>query len=597
MTSIPEQIEEQQLAPQQRSRCDNWEITRGRNAFSRFAVGLLALLILFCGVAVPAQDASPGDEGVKESKFVQQQRERQERLRKQRELIQKRLQDLAKKEEAKKEEQRKREEAELAAANARQPERAEQAGREAAAAAASQQPGAEGDGAPSTLSVQSIQTVLYTRPLDATIYEGDRIALEYYLYNKNEVPLDHYTLAVDFPPWALKPVAIYNPAFEDMFAEQPRIELAENEGILVYSARLAQPLTLKSQPLMTVVWEGLRPVRSTPLRFVFDMPEDEEAFILPSERKKLDAIPGDVTGLWHGTVDRLGDDKDLTDGMVPSTIQVRPLEQRLEIGLTEDGGFVAGRFAPDEALGAVSLEITSDQYAALEGEEFDVRVRLNNPDQANFDTIAVLLEFDPDVLEVVDNDLGNNIRRGINANDSLMRDLFPFDYLHANKADNDKGRLFYKAASSQPMQQAAGDLFQITFLAKKPASVTSIRLLHPDDVERLPSVEGTAITRLGRDIMERDVMQETLVMRMVRDPRPKEDVDAIRLAEQERRAQERAAALEQETDELFRGAADQLQVVGGNLQLIGEEAGTSDREPTEEEERPGVIMVRPESDI
>jgi hypothetical protein len=40
-----------------------------------------------------------------------------------------------------------------------------------------------------------------------------------------------------------------------------------------------------------------------------------------------------------------------------------------------------------------------------------------------------------------------------------------------------------------------------------------------------------------------------------------------------------------------------LQVVGGNLQLIGEEAGTSDREPTEEEERPGVIMVRPESDI
>jgi hypothetical protein len=77
------------------------------------------------------------------------------------------------------------------------------------------------------------------------------------------------------------------------------------------------------------------------------------------------------------------------------------------------------------------------------GEEMDVRVMFYNPRRSDLDSIRLLIDFDPKMLEVLDTDEGNAIASGVNIREGNRR-AFPFDYFVENRVDNHRGSIEFR---------------------------------------------------------------------------------------------------------------------------------------------------------
>ena len=420
---------------------------------------------------------------------------RQERLEMHRRLIQRRLEENSRQES---EAMRMEQEARAQAAQAQ----AQVEGVAPTAPPPVEEGAVSAEGAPPAEPAQSfenVQSVLHTSPLNVTLRVGERVAVDYLFNNRREVPVDTIVIALEYPAWGVAPVAVYAEALDSLMRGPAELEHDSNRGRLICRMRLRQPTRLPAeQVVMQVVWEGIAPMRATSIRYLME---------------------GDwATAVTERGTDRLGRADSPTDGTISSAIQVRPDSARLPIQRTADGGYVSGRFRPDDIAGDLMLFLHASVPVVMQGEEFVVHAMLNNPERAAFESVDVVLNYDPAVLEVIDDDLGARIRRGINVNDSQSPFAQRFDTLHINEANPRTGTIRYRKAAAQPLTDAEGELFRVRFKAREVASSTAISLRH--EPSRGGDIPASSIAMGGRNLLLRDPLRETATVRVIADPRP-----------------------------------------------------------------------------
>jgi hypothetical protein len=111
------------------------------------------------------------------------------------------------------------------------------------------------------------------------------------------------------------------------------------------------------------------------------------------------------------------------------------------------------------------------------GQVFWVDLVLRNPTLAPIDSLGARVEFDPSVLQVVDQDQDNWITTGVNAWDGAFHKDFPFDFHQSNKADNRLGFLRYQAGRQYgPWQFPSGIFARIQFRALKSTDAAIVKL-------------------------------------------------------------------------------------------------------------------------
>jgi hypothetical protein len=111
------------------------------------------------------------------------------------------------------------------------------------------------------------------------------------------------------------------------------------------------------------------------------------------------------------------------------------------------------------------------------GEDFWVDVVLVNEALAPIDSLAFRMQFDPQVLEVVDEDKDNWIQLGVNAWDGAFHEAYPFDLHYANHADNARGVLDYRVGRREASYAFPSGVFvRVHFRALKASDATAIAL-------------------------------------------------------------------------------------------------------------------------
>jgi len=112
------------------------------------------------------------------------------------------------------------------------------------------------------------------------------------------------------------------------------------------------------------------------------------------------------------------------------------------------------------------------------GSSFWVDLVLINDSLMPIDSLGLTLAFDPDALEVLDEDEGNWIFRGVNAWDGAFHEAYPFDFHRSNEADNAAGRLVYQLARHAGAWDFPSGVFaRVHFRAKAPVAQTEVRIL------------------------------------------------------------------------------------------------------------------------
>lgn len=330
---------------------------------------------------------------------------------------------------------------------------------------------------PVILPSETTEIILYFDPYDTLVKIGDQFVTDLRIKNEGKQPIDHVRLVIHYDPKYIEPITVYDTYLRPLLTSPPTFLAKEDIGMLVYEGQLATPQVLGARPLVTILWRALKEVSYSPISFLFDEPSTE---------------------LTCKDKDCLGSSYDPSDGVIPASVTVvkeRPQLARAQ-RVSNYYGLSAGLV--DQPEGTLHLRLSSEKKSVEIGDEFIVNVHVDNPSSLMFDSVHLLIQFDPTRLEVIDWDRGNWIRRGVNINDHIAHQIYPFDYHIKNAVDNQQGTIDYRMGLSENRVLPSGILAQIRFRAKAAAQLTDIAFAR-NEWNRVPT---TDITYLGESVLD-----------------------------------------------------------------------------------------------
>lgn len=291
------------------------------------------------------------------------------------------------------------------------------------------------------------------------VNQGDTFISEVYLFNEDQNPIDRVRLALDYDKRFLEPVRIFDSTLRPYTEEAPSFRLMEREAIMVYDAELAEPMTQRQVVLLRILWRAVRPAIHTGIDFTFDQDERDE---MPH------------TAIYSRGQNILGTRGDPADGVLSGTLHIARLEageQQLQGKAEELRRMYLGSIGSTAKVG---LHLIGPPEPPRMGEDFVVRVALDNPEGTLIDSLNFMVLFDPDVLQVVDSDRFNWINRGVNIHDGSYQRDFPWDIHQDNSVRNDAGLASYQKAVSNGMSFPSEVFADIRFRAIAPTTRTSV---------------------------------------------------------------------------------------------------------------------------
>ncbi len=349
------------------------------------------------------------------------------------------------------------------------------------AGAAEPGPAGAGQGGGSEIPLSSI--ILLISPLDTMARVGERFVTDIKVDNPAKGRMSGIALYLRYDPRFVKPVKVFDDSIRKILAAPPLFDDQPLKGRFYYEAQLKEPRSLDQVNLLTIVWEAVGATNYTEIGFAF--PEYEERTTILRSPNGLDL---------------LGLSNDPYDGVVGSSVLVLPREgdakQAILQGKKEElAKFFAGALATDHKAG---LALGAPAETPREGEEFDVPIWFLNPHGVSVDTIALYLRFDPQVLEVVDRDKGNWIRRGVNLFDGDRHMDFPFTFFVRNEAFNESGLIEYRNGLTRALPLPTGRLATIRFRAKAPSPGTTVEFIR----YARGGYPNTAVVLNGLDVLD-----------------------------------------------------------------------------------------------
>jgi hypothetical protein len=285
------------------------------------------------------------------------------------------------------------------------------------------------------------------------------------------------------------------PLVRDLSVDPFYLNMADAaNGLVFYRARTAQGENTKGQGfLASMKFKALEPVEHTGLRFVFsDWPvklappvDSSQGWSWPATMTFVGGSPKE-SGDWRNL---LGSDTSARDGVVSGAVTLKGDYTK---AMEEEAGE-----APKGETGTKILlqpPLTSVQA----GKTFGLVVRLENPGGVPWDRIRLDIEHDPDYLEVVDEDEGNWISRGVNILDGPFRDRFPFEWMRNNLVRPKDGKILYECGVFRSPLRSSGNLAVIRLRALKPIPETRVVFRMPSEVT---SPTGTILSRKRGDML------------------------------------------------------------------------------------------------
>lgn len=303
--------------------------------------------------------------------------------------------------------------------------------------------------------VLSSRPILYLEPADMFVTQGEPFEVELRLSNPTQELFDSMAATLAYDRAKLEPIDA-DPSTPEPELNSEWEALKERYGWLsedpaLYSER-SDPeagrveIRLRAPAGKTDVLEGtlarfrfvpLGSQGQTALNFVF---QDEEGGELRTYVRDQEE---DVLGTPHR-----GD-----DGVLEANLRISP-----EVEIAE---------SPEERSGDYKTRIQFDPplVEAELGEVVDVDIILENPSEIPFDTLNLVLGYNPRILRVIDYDQNNWEKEGINIHDGDSVALFPFTDRLTNQVFRKEGVILYRAASLHEPIRAEGVIATIRFVA------------------------------------------------------------------------------------------------------------------------------------
>jgi len=322
--------------------------------------------------------------------------------------------------------------------------------------------------------------VLYITPLQAKIATDEEFETQVSLSNPGKKEFQTITVVLRFDPDILEPIRLDDDTVNPLFDKPSESVVYTQAGILIYEAKLAQPMTAQAADLFTIRWKTLAVSPHTDVGFA--------------------AWRGQRTALLNKSKTTVlgGAGNEGSLGMTLQTYSPAALADGPTIG---DELFASQR---PTTRGGVRLRLVANKEKIPANEDFYVGVWFENPRLLEISKVTLKIRFDPRILQVVDDDAKNWITTGINIFDGDYHDDFPFDVHVENSASNDIGLISYAVACTQRRSLPEhGYLVRIRFRPKALSASTPIEFaLEPDD-----DPMRTQVSYLGESVLgspERD---------------------------------------------------------------------------------------------
>jgi len=350
-------------------------------------------------------------------------------------------------------------------------------------------------------------------PLEQTAQIGEEFAAHVWVDNPEKKRFNVVSLALSYDPSLLefidapggvegapncydrseKTVAAFKLARDP--AEDPfYLNWADTkDGMIYYRARAASGEYCEAEGfLLSMKFKALAPIHRTGLRFQFS--DWSENLSPPVQSDQTWSWPQTMTFIGladeeNSWENRLGGTSKL-DGVISALISLSGPDKETLLEAQES--------AP-EGLTRTRIYLDPPVVVAQVGKTFDLGVHLENLDRVAWDRVRLDIRFDPEVLEVVDQDEGNWLTLGTNILDGPYHDRFPFDFPRDNQVRADSGRILYDAAVFRKPHHNGGLLATIRFRAKSPSAETQIAFAFPKDLD---DRRGTSLIFRGADVLE-----------------------------------------------------------------------------------------------
>lgn len=294
--------------------------------------------------------------------------------------------------------------------------------------------------------------------------------------NQSETPFDAVRILLSYSTESLEPIAINDSPIAANLLGDPVAEVDTQFGMILYEAKLAEPIVIRDAPVLSVRWRALRVVPSTPIEF--------------STRQDI------FTTIAYENTDLLGNRRIQGDGTLSMSVQILPEDPReAEAMLTEPSLFLR----TDEKLGGVQLYLRRQPEPVYAGKPFYVDIILDNRAFSMVDGLSVLLQFDPEVLTILDVDRDNWITRETNIHDGPFRDMWPWNMHIDNTVQQKRGIISYRKATTdgEMTRGKYGPIARIWAVAERPTRGTPILFKFSER----PRSPGTRVTYVGENAL------------------------------------------------------------------------------------------------
>lgn len=336
--------------------------------------------------------------------------------------------------------------------------------------------------APQTARSES-RTILLFHPLDSIVEVGEQFKTGIIAETK-EGEIDEVSVLLHYPRHSLSPLALDHAAIDPFVKNKIDYEFNPDEGTIYFHAKLKAPMRFPQAQIFSIVWEALEANEGAVISYRFGPNENS-----PS------------TGLYLKGSNLLGTLPGSQDGVIKTTVQIIGPKSKPTITKLESNDFMIGAKPPvtydDRPEEQIILRMRGPEGRVQAGEVFDVPVYVRNPGEKRIDRLRLYVQFDPSVLQVVDYDTGNVVKRGVNIHDARARERFPFDFYRTNLVDNQKGTIEYEVSASTNYVRGSGRVATIRMKALKETPRAEIVLVqNPEGLSPTTSVSFMGETQL-----------------------------------------------------------------------------------------------------
>lgn len=291
------------------------------------------------------------------------------------------------------------------------------------------------------------------------VNQGESFVSEVMLFNTDQNRIDRVRLSLRYDKRFITPEKIFDTSLKPYIDGEAKFSINERDSRLNYDAKLKRPLDAPQMVLLKILWKADRPTEFTGLDFNFSALEKDD---------------DEHTAIYVRNANILGTRDDAMDGVLSGGLMIEGPKTAKKVmqGKEEElRKIYLGNVASDTKVGLV---LTMPKGEIKVGDEFVVKVKLDNPYGAQVDALNFTVLFDPKVLRVVDKDKFNYIITGTNIHDGPYHYNFPWDMHIENDVRNDAGLISYAMSLANGGTLESRTIADIHFKAIAPAAKTEV---------------------------------------------------------------------------------------------------------------------------